>query len=237
MSRITLAFSSFFRLLFGGKLSPRAVEYLPEEALKALPAARDTRKDEDESKAKAKPKAKDEPKAKGTDKDAGKDTDTDTDKDKDKDKDKAKAEPKPAPKPHPADLSAHHTDGALALLALLQREGRLVDFLRESIDDYDDEDIGAAVRDIHRGCKKVLDDHLDIEPVMPGEEDDEVKVPKGFDPGEVRLIGDVSGDPPFDGTLRHHGWRVVKASLPTLSDGVDRRVLAPAEVEVAGGDE
>lgn len=144
------------------------------------------------------------------------------------------AEARPAPKPErKADVADHHRDGALAILALLQREGRLVDFLRESLDGYEDADIGASVRDIHRGCRKVLDEHLVIEPVMPGQEDDAVTVPRGFDPGEIRLVGDVSGEPPFKGILRHHGWRVARTKLPTLTDGVDRHVLAPAEVEIA----
>ena len=129
--------------------------------------------------------------------------------------------------------SANEKSGALLLLGLLQREGRLVDFLNESIEAYDDSDIGAAVRDIHRGCKKVLDGHFSMEPVMPGSEDEAVRVPAGFDPGEVRLVGEVSGDPPFNGTLRHHGWRVTKTNLPAVSDEIDRNVLAPAEVELA----
>jgi hypothetical protein len=146
-----------------------------------------------------------------------------------------KEEPRaaPAPRPAAADLAAHHRDGALALLALLQREGRLVDFLRESIDDYGDADIGAAVRDIHRGCRKVIEEHFVMEAVMPGQEEERVVVPAGFDPGEVRLVGKVSGQPPFSGTLRHHGWRVLEVKLPTLTDGIDRRVVAPAEVEIA----
>ena len=118
------------------------------------------------------------------------------------------------------------------MLSLLQREGRLVDFLQEDIEDYEDADIGAAVRDIHRGCRKVLRDHLTIEAVMPGEEDDEVTVKEGFDPGEIKLIGDVKGEPPFRGVLQHHGWRVTSETLPKLSGDVDRRVLAPAQVEV-----
>jgi len=145
---------------------------------------------------------------------------------------KKPVEVKPIVKPS-GDLAANHRDGALALLALLQREGRLVDFLRESLDSYQDADIGVAVRDIHRGCKKVIEEHFVLEAVMPGEEDTRVKVPAGFDPGEVRLIGKISGEPPFTGTLRHHGWRVTEVKLPTLTEGVDRRVLAPAEVEIA----
>ena len=121
----------------------------------------------------------------------------------------------------------------MALLGLMQREGRLVDFLAEPIDDYEDEEIGAAVRDIHRGCKKVLDDYLSFEAVLPGEEEEKITVPNGFDPGEIRLIGNISGEPPFHGILRHHGWRATKISLPTLSEGVDRNVVAPAEVELS----
>lgn len=140
--------------------------------------------------------------------------------------------PKADDKPRVA-TAAHHKDGALAFLALLQREGRLVDFLREPLDGFTDEDIGATARDIHRGCRKVLDQHLTFEPVMPGAEEERVTVPKGFDPAEIRLIGEAKGEPPFKGTLRHHGWRVVEAKLPTLAEGIDRTVIAPAEVELS----
>ncbi len=138
----------------------------------------------------------------------------------------------PAPK---ATISAahQHKDGALALLAMLQREGRFVDFIRDSLDAHSDADIGAAARDVHRGCRKVLDQHLTLEAVMPGEDDEKVSVPKGFDPAEVRLIGEAKGEPPYRGTLRHHGWRVVDTKLPALAEGVDRAVIAPAEVEIS----
>ena len=149
------------------------------------------------------------------------------------------AKPKPevtaakaAPSKPKKSTTQHHRDGSLALLALLQREGRLVDFLQEEIESYDDADIGAAVRDIHRGCQKVLKDHLTLEAVMPGDEEDSVTVPEGFDPGEVKLIGAVAGEPPFKGVLRHHGWRVTDATLPSLTSDVDRSILAPAQVEV-----
>src|SRR5262245_21932675 len=137
---------------------------------------------------------------------------------------------KPAEKAKPTQLQR---DGALSLLALLQREGRFVDFVRDSVDGASDADIGAAAREVHRGCRKVLDQILTFEPVMPGAEEEKVSVPKGFDPAEVRLIGEAKGEPPFRGTLRHHGWRVVDAKLPTLADGIDRTVIAPAEVELS----
>jgi hypothetical protein len=130
-------------------------------------------------------------------------------------------------------IAQHHREGALSLLALLQREGRFVDFVRDSVDGASDADIGAAAREVHRGCRKVLDQHLTFEPVMPGEEEAKVSVPKGFDPAEVRLIGEAKGEPPFRGTLRHHGWRVVDAKLPQLAEGIDRSVIAPAEVELS----
>jgi hypothetical protein len=142
---------------------------------------------------------------------------------------------KPVEKPveRKVPTAQHHREGALALLALLQREGRFVDFIRDSVDGASDADIGAAAREVHRGCRKVLDQHLSFEPVMPGEEEAKVTVPKGFDPAEVRLIGEAKGEPPFRGTLRHHGWRVVDAKLPQLAEGIDRSVIAPAEVELS----
>jgi hypothetical protein len=144
----------------------------------------------------------------------------------------AKPAEKPQARPDEKPRVQHHRDGALALLALLQREGRLVDFLRESLDGFSDADIGAAARDVHRGCRKVIEQHLTMEPVMPGNEEERVSVPKGFDPAEIRLIGEAKGEPPFRGTLRHHGWRVVDARLPALAEGIDRKVIAPAEVEL-----
>lgn len=222
MSRFILAFICFFRLLFSGKLPLEAAPYLPPEAFPEPPKL-----PEGSGKAAKKPEDAAQGKADSGDT-AQKKTDA---KKPEAEAKKPEAEAKAERKA--ATAADNHREGALAFLALLQREGRLIDFLRESLDDYEDADIGASVRDIHRGCKKVLDEYLSIEAVMPGEEDDEVSVPKGFDPGEVRLIGDVRGEPPFQGVLRHHGWRVTKVSLPKLSDGVDRHVLAPAEVEIS----
>jgi len=216
MSRLVLAFLCFFRILFGKKLPPGAMKFLPEGT---------TATSHPEPAVAAKPAPRPEVAKPATDgKDDGKDKAA---KDAAVGKE-ARAEPD-RPK---VSTAQHHRDGALALLALLQREGRLVDFLRESLDGFSDADIGAAARDVHRGCRKVLDQHLSLEPVMPGEEEAKVAVPKGFDPAEIRLIGEAKGEPPLRGTLRHHGWRVVDAKLPALAEGVDRMVIAPAEVEL-----
>jgi len=58
------------------------------------------------------------------------------------------------------------TRGAVQLLALFQREGRLIDFLEEDITSYADAQVGAAVRDIHKGCKRALAEHVHVEPVL-----------------------------------------------------------------------
>jgi hypothetical protein len=206
MSRLVLAFACFFRVLFGKQLPPGAVKFLPGAAPAppppAAPAPPAPRPTEPVPPPLAKPA------------DAG------------------ARDARPEPDRPRVSATQQHRDGALALLALLQREGRLVDFLREPLDGFSDADIGAAARDVHRGCRKVLDQHVSLEPVMPGSEEARVVVPKGFDPAEIRLIGEAKGEPPFRGTLRHHGWRVVDARLPALAEGVDRTVIAPAEVEL-----
>jgi Domain of unknown function (DUF2760) len=120
----------------------------------------------------------------------------------------------------------------LRLLMLLQREGRLLDFLLENIESYANDQVGAAVRDIHRNCQKALKDHLTLEPVLAQAEGASVEVPAGFDPSAIRLIGNVTGQPPFRGTLQHHGWRVQELRLAQPPEGQDEFVVHPAEVEL-----
>jgi hypothetical protein len=131
-------------------------------------------------------------------------------------------------------LSKTPTGPDLRVLAVLQRDGRLVDFLQEDIDPYSDAQIGAAVRDIHRGCRKALRDYLTVSPILPGLEESEVTIAVDFDPASIRLTGNVQGSPPFRGVLKHHGWRVEAVHLPALPGARDESsVLAPAEVEIA----
>jgi hypothetical protein len=123
-------------------------------------------------------------------------------------------------------------DPAVSLLALLQREGRLVDFLREDISAYPDAQVGAAVRAIHTSCRKILDEHLALEPVRSEEEGARVLVERDFDASAIRLTGNVSGKPPFRGVLRHRGWRTRRIELPADPLGQDPSIVAPAEVEI-----
>ncbi len=135
--------------------------------------------------------------------------------------------PPPVP-PKPVKPSA----APIRALALLQREGRLLDFLLENIQDYPDAQVGAAVRDIHRKCQLALKEHLVLEPVLPQAEGATVEVASGFDPSAVRLTGNVTGQPPFKGTLQHHGWRVKEIRMTAPPEGQDEFVLMPAEVEL-----
>ena len=124
-------------------------------------------------------------------------------------------------------------DRAVQMLALLQRDGRLIDFLAENISAYSDAQIGAAVRTIHDTCRQVLDQYVKLEPILNSEEDQPVTVPAGFDLAAIKLIGNVAGESPVRGVLRHKGWRVKEVNLPPLPQGAGRMVVAPAEVELS----
>ncbi|MFN7923620.1 MAG: DUF2760 domain-containing protein [Bryobacteraceae bacterium] len=184
MSRISLAFKSFFSLLFGGQL--------PEDVLAALNLTRRLMT----APAAAKPEA-------------------------------AKTEPaKPVAQP---------ADGAVQLLGLLQREARLVDFLLEDISSYSDDQVGAAVRDVHKNCRTVLDRHLKLAPVVDGVEGAVTKVSSlginAKDQNLLKIVGKVPPDGKVDaGVLRHRGWRVEKVDLPGVKPG--ERVVTSAELEV-----
>ena len=124
-----------------------------------------------------------------------------------------------------------HASGLL-LLNSLQREGRLLDFLQQDVAGFSDDQVGAAARVVHSGCRKFLQQHFEFDPVTKEDEGADVTVPKGFDPQRWRVTGNVSGQPPFRGTLRHHGWVARQVRIPTVSDSLDPRVVAPAEVEI-----
>ena len=139
--------------------------------------------------------------------------------------------PKPVAPPAPA-LREATTDSALQLLAIFQREGRFIDFLEEDVSSFSDADIGAAARVVHTGCRKALREHVTLEPVRTEAEEARITLQKGFDAGAVRLTGNIVGEPPFTGTLRHRGWKAANVTLPKLTEGHDVKIVAPAEVEL-----
>jgi hypothetical protein len=123
---------------------------------------------------------------------------------------------------------------ALNLLAMLQREARLVDFIQESIAGYSDEQIGAAVRDVHRDCGAVLQRVFGLTPISKEAEGSTIELAADFDAARYRLTGRVPEQPPIRGTLAHHGWQAMQCALPEWS-GADNAVMvvAPAVVELA----
>ena len=150
---------------------------------------------------------------------------------------KAALPPEPKPKPvAPAEPTRppperEHASG-LAVLGMLQREGRLIDFLQENVAAFSDAEVGAAARTVHEGCRKVVQQYLALEPVLKEQEGARVSVPAGFDAQRIRLTGNVAGQPPYTGSLKHHGWVTTAVRFPELSPSLDARVLAPAEVEL-----
>lgn len=138
----------------------------------------------------------------------------------------AKTAKAPAPAPERV-----HASGLL-LLSGLQREGRLLDFLQQDVAGFSDQDVGAAARVVHAGCRKALQQYFDFEPATPEAEGSQVSLAKGFDPQRWRLTGNVAGEPPFRGTLRHHGWVARQIRLPALAETLDPRIVAPAELEL-----
>lgn len=131
------------------------------------------------------------------------------------------------------DVSVKERSDAVQLLALLQREGRLVDFLREPIDGFNDAQIGAAVRDIHRDCSALLTRLFGIEPLENAGEGSEMVIPQVYSPEKYHLTGNVTANPPYTGILRHHGWKASKVDLPAWKGNEDAAsIIAPAEVEL-----
>lgn len=146
-----------------------------------------------------------------------------------------RSEAAPTPTPvtaAPAPLKEATPDAALQLLALLQRDARLIDFTQEDLSGYSDAEIGGPARLVHEGCAKVLREHFTLAPVRPEAEGSRITLNEGFDARAVRLTGNVVGKAPFQGALSHRGWRVTETRLPKLAPSHDATVLAQAEVEL-----
>ena len=120
----------------------------------------------------------------------------------------------------------------VAFFALLQEKGRLVDFLMEDVAGYDDAEVGAAARVIHQGCRQVLQEYFKISPVSDAQEGAQVTVPAGYATDQYRVVGKLSGDPPFAGTLLHKGWKTEFVKLPRIVTSGRLPSIAPAEVEI-----
>jgi hypothetical protein len=144
--------------------------------------------------------------------------------------------PAEAARPMPVPTGANYQADAeiVSFLAMLQTRGRLVDFLMDDINTYDDAQVGAAARVVHAGCKAALLEHFRISPVRAESEGATVQVAAGYPPDEYRLVGKISGPAPFSGVLVHHGWKTDAVNLPRVLRSSTNRLpaIAPAEVEL-----
>lgn len=171
MSRILLAFRSFFNILFHGALSEEALAELKlTRAAASKPAAAET-------------------------------------------------------------AAARPSDGALQMLAILQRDSRLIDFVMEDVAGYSDDQIGAAVRTLHDQCRESLTRYVSLQPVIDGVEGTYTRTPAA-NAALVKFIGNVPATTPQGGLLRHKGWRAAKVDLPALNARQDNTIIAPAEIEI-----
>lgn len=133
---------------------------------------------------------------------------------------------KEIPKKDECDKGSH-----LQLLALLQESSRLVDFLKEDISSFSDDQIGVIVRKIHADSAKSLEEIVTIRPIREESEGSLIQIERGYDPSLIKVIGKVTGEPPFSGVLIHKGWKAHKKSLPKKLIE-QKEVIYPAEVEV-----
>ncbi len=132
--------------------------------------------------------------------------------------------PKPVPKKR---------SDALTLLEALQRDARLLDFIYEDIAGYSDAQVGAAVREIHRGTHAILNRIFDIAPVETALEGSPFEVKEQTDSARLRLLGNVTNSRPVIGELVHAGWQARQCELPTWTGTAHNElIIAPAEVEI-----
>ncbi|MGF1694517.1 DUF2760 domain-containing protein [Vibrio kyushuensis] len=129
-------------------------------------------------------------------------------------------------------LATASTDSAMQLLSIMQQEARLIDFLKEDLTSFSDEEVGAAARVIHTGGQKVLNDYVSLTSIRTEEEETRITIEEGFNAQQVRLTGNVTGSAPFTGTLVHKGWKATDMTLPKLAKNYDASIIAPAEVEL-----
>jgi hypothetical protein len=155
-------------------------------------------------------------------------------------------------KPKAAQKPVATRSEALTLLAALQREGRLVDFLREDLGGATDAQIGAVARDLQRDCRAAVERFFALAPLSEQSEGSRIELPAGYDAARYHVLGKsgsntggspaagkVDCEPQSDGleaavcgVVLHPGWRATKCDVPTYTGPESGHlVIAPCEVE------
>lgn len=117
-------------------------------------------------------------------------------------------------------------------MVLLQEKGRLIDFLLEDIEDYSDDQVGGAVRKIHRDCAKALKSYATIEPVLSEEEGSTKDVEANYDRHLISLEGQVQEGKNHKGLVEHSGWKVSSVNIPSHYSLSDDGVITKAQITV-----
>ncbi len=121
---------------------------------------------------------------------------------------------------------------ALTLLAALQREARFVDFLQEDLQPYDDAQVGAIVRDVHRGCAGVVKRMFDVKPLTDAAEGSSLTIDAPVDPLKYQISGAAGDSGSVTGTVVHPGWQATHCDVPVWTGKEDAAlVIAPVEIE------
>ncbi len=140
-----------------------------------------------------------------------------------------------APPPKRTAADVHVGVEALTFLSLLQEKGRLVDFISEDITAYSNEQVGAAARVVHQGCRQVITDNFDPAPIVEEGEGNETVLESGYDSSRYRLAGSPGNEPPHTGKVTHKGWiaRRIRMARPSNPEAIaENPVIVPAEVQV-----
>ena len=134
----------------------------------------------------------------------------------------------------PPTTIASGTGEAVQLLMLFQQKGRFVDFLMDDISKATDAQLSSAARVVHDGCRSIIKDYMTFEPVCAEPEASTVKVDQQQQQSHYKVTGNLSGEPPYQGTVRHRGWKLTRLNIPRLSPRKNGEwpPVAPAEVEV-----
>lgn len=133
----------------------------------------------------------------------------------------------------PTPTTAGRSD-ALTLLSTLQREARFLDLVGESLEGFEDAQVGAAARQVLADVRKSLDRMFAIGPLADEEEGSKVPVPKPASPVRYHIVG-RNADGATRGTLVHRGWKAERCQTPTWNGRRDDAfLLSPVEIEVDG---
>jgi hypothetical protein len=119
--------------------------------------------------------------------------------------------------------------GAIFTLNLLQREGRLIDFLQEDIESFSDAQVGTAVRQIHRECAATLEKYFKLRAISEVAEGQEMSISSSFDPSMIRVTGNTEAGKSV-GIVRHKGWISSEQALPQQVGHRNSCVVCPAEI-------